>query len=525
MQTPRISRRSILQGTAATTTVWAAGRRLASAQTPQAPRVLRIRIEKDISALDPAHAGTRSEHAVVWALSNRLTMFKPTGDKWEWQPDLARELKQESDTRVRFTLRPGVQWTNGFGEVTAEDVKYSFERYLDPNFKSGNAVDWKLLERVEVVDKHTGVIVLKAPFPALWISSLPRTSGAIVCKKAVEGVGGSYKNNPPATSGPYVLKEWRPKEVVILARNPLWNGRRPDFDEIHFRPIDDQKTAELAFEAGEIDFTEVSVSSLPKYLKSAPAGARVAVRPLVGIEWVGMNVEHPVLKDARVRKAIQNAIDPAAFIDAAYFGQAKPAMGLIPAGVMGHRERKLVAGRDLATARRLLAEAGVASGFKTTLAVLNNTDSVTGAQVIQANLAEVGIDVQITPYESGTFWNLGVEGKGNDWKTLQLYLQKWGLPPDPGGMTQWWTTEQIGKWNWERWSDPEFDSLHRQALSEMDPKKREQLYKQMQDRMEASGAFVWLTNGVQALMYRNWIEPGTTPDGRLLLVSEFRRAG
>jgi peptide/nickel transport system substrate-binding protein len=200
-------------------------------------------------------------------------------------------------------------------------------------------------------------------------------------------------------------------------------------------------------------------------------------------------------------------------------------MGLIPAGVMGHRERKLVAGRDLATARRLLAEAGVASGFKTTLAVLNNTDSVTGAQVIQANLAEVGIDVQITPYESGTFWNLGVEGKGNDWKTLQLYLQKWGLPPDPGGMTQWWTTEQIGKWNWERWSDPEFDSLHRQALSEMDPKKREQLYKQMQDRMEASGAFVWLTNGVQALMYRNWIEPGTTPDGRLLLVSEFRRAG
>ena len=92
-------------------------------------------------------------------------------------------------------------------------------------------------------------------------------------------------------------------------------------------------------------------------------------------------------------------------------------------------------------------------------------------------------------------------------------------------MTQWWTTEQIGKWNWERWSDAEFDSMHRQALSEMDPKKRDQLYKQMQDRMEASGAFVWLTNGIQALMYRNWIEPGTTPDGRLLLVSEFRRAG
>ena len=223
MEMPRISRRSILQGPRRRRP----GRPAGDGSPPPrsaAARTLRIRIEKDISALDPAHAGTRSEHAVVWALSNRLTMFKPTGDKWDWQPDLARELKQESDTRVRFTLRPGVQWTNGFGEVTAEDVKYSFERYLDPNLKSGNAVDWKLLERVEVVDRHTGVIVLKAPFPALWISSLPRTSGAIVCKKAVEGAGGSYKNNPPATSGPYVLKEWRPKEVVILARNPRGTG-------------------------------------------------------------------------------------------------------------------------------------------------------------------------------------------------------------------------------------------------------------------------------------------------------------
>jgi peptide/nickel transport system substrate-binding protein len=199
-------------------------------------------------------------------------------------------------------------------------------------------------------------------------------------------------------------------------------------------------------------------------------------------------------------------------------------MGLIPPGVMGHRDRKLVAARDVAAAKKLLAEAG-AGGLKVTLAVLNNTDSVTGAQVIQANLAEAGIDAQITPYESGTFWNLGVEGKGTDWKNLQLYLQKWGLPPDPGGMTQWWTTEQIGKWNWERWSDAEFDGLHKQALSEMDAKKREQLYKLMQDRMEQSGAFVWLTNGIQAIMYRSWVEPGTTPDGRLLLISEFRRTG
>ena len=82
MATPKISRRTILHGTAATLAGLASRPRPAAAQ---APRVLRIRIEKDPSALDPAFAGTRSEHAVVWAISNRLTMFKPTGDRWDWQ--------------------------------------------------------------------------------------------------------------------------------------------------------------------------------------------------------------------------------------------------------------------------------------------------------------------------------------------------------------------------------------------------------------------------------------------------------
>ena len=84
------------------------------------------------------------------------------------------------------------------------------------------------------------------------------------------------------------------------------------------------------------------------------------MRPLVGIEWIGMNVEHPTLKDIRVRRAIQHAIDPAAFIDAAYFGQAKPAMGLIPPGDHGRpRSGGWWPARDLAMAKKLLAEAGM----------------------------------------------------------------------------------------------------------------------------------------------------------------------
>ena len=83
-------------------------------------------------------------------------------------------------------------------------------------------------------------------------------------------------------------------------------------------------------------------------------------------------------------------------------------------------------------------------------------------------------------------------------------------------MMQWFLPEQIGVWNWERWNDAEFAAMHKQALSEMDPKKRADLFLRMQDRMEESGAFIWLTNGVQAMMHRASVDPATTPDGRLV---------
>jgi peptide/nickel transport system substrate-binding protein len=492
--------------------------------TAQGQRVLRIRMAHDLASLDPAVTRSITDICCIIAVLNKLVVYK-SSDRWETRLDAAQAIDVVDPTHIRFTLRPGIMWTNNFGEMTAEDVKYSFERILDPKIKSNNAPDWKLLDRVDVVDKYTGVIVLKAPFPGMFLGTLTRSAGTIVSKKAVESVGGSYKTEPPATSGPYLVKEWRPKERIVLARNPVWSGPRPEFDEIHLRPVGDQKAAELAYEAGEIDVTDIAVSSVPKFQKTPPPGTKILARPLVGIEWIGINTEHPAFKDVRVRRAVQLAVDTKAVLDAAYFGVAKPATGIVAPGLPGYRAQKLYPNRDLARAKQLLAQAGVPNGFPATLSVQNNTDMVTAAQVVQANLAEIGIQLEIKPYESGTFSSLGAESKGSDWKNIQLYHQKWGLPPDPANMMQWFLPEQIGVWNWERWNDPEFAGMHKQALSEMDVKKRGELFLRMQDRMEESGAFVWLTNGVQAMMHRTTVEPATTPDGRWYIFQDFKRVG
>jgi peptide/nickel transport system substrate-binding protein len=234
-----------------------------------------------------------------------------------------------------------------------------------------------------------------------------------------------------------------------------------------------------------------------------------------------MNVENPALADIRVRKAIQKAVDVDAVLEAAYFGVAERSTGIIAPGLPGHRDIDPPA-RDLEGARALLEEAG-AQNLALTLDLLNKTERTTAAQVIQANLAEVGIAVEIRPHDSGTFWTIGDESAGDSWKDLQLILNRFSMQPDPSFATAWFTPEQIGVWNWERFNSEEFAQLHDRALVELDPEKRHDMYVRMQELMEDSGAYVFLTHELTAAIYRDHIDPGLLPDGTVRF-AEFRLA-
>src|SRR5699024_8432212 len=128
----------------------------------------------------------------------------------------------------------------------------------------------------------SGVIVLKKPFVPLWNITLPYGAGCIVSKKAVMEVtkdGGDFGMKPPAFSGPYILADWKPNQVVVLTRNPQWKGPKPGFDEVRILPIGDIKTAERAYRAGDLDFTECSVGSLAGLKASPPEHTKIKVKP------------------------------------------------------------------------------------------------------------------------------------------------------------------------------------------------------------------------------------------------------
>ena len=392
-----------------------------------------------------------------------------TGDQWGWQLGAAEMIEPDGPTRVRFRLRRGIMFTGGFGEVTADDVKFSYERIADPGQASEYRDDFAALDHAEVLDRYSGVIVLKEPFAPLWTSTLPSASGCIVSRKAVMQAGGRFTTAPPATAGPYLIREWQPKQGLVLARNPDWSGTPAEFEKIRILPIEDEKAAEIAFAAGELDYTAISVSSIPSYRTAPPAGVRLVEKPSLDYVWLGMNTAAPPFDDLRVRRAVQRAVDVDQVLEAAYFGVAARATGIIAPGLPGHRDKLLGDPHpDPEAAKALLAQAGLASGFACTLDIEAKTERLLAAQVIQANLAAVGIALQINQHDSGTFWSLGSEADGDQWRSLQLILQKYGMQPDPSFATAWFTPEQVGIWNWERFSNAEFGALHKAALTETD---------------------------------------------------------
>lgn len=487
--------------------------------------VLRARLYNDINRLDPAIYENAYNVDVMGLIYPKLIGYKPNSDVWNWQLEAAEEIEQVDDLHIRFKLKDGLRFSGDWGPITAEDVKFSFERVIDPALESPVAGDWGSLSHVEVEDELSGVIVLSEPFQPLWTVALPYGVGHIVSKKAVEEAGGGrFGMEPPAAyGGPYKLREWRTNEVIILDRNEEWTGDEPAFEEIRLYPIADAQAGEIAFEAGDVDYTQPSAASLQRYRDNPPADSTVADYPALFFVWIGMNMEHPNLEDKRVRQAVQYAINVPLIIEAAYFGAAPVATGVIAPGLPGAREKTIVPPEgDPDRARELLAEAG-AEGLQLALTVRNTAAHATVAQIVQANLQEVGIGCEIQLLDSGSFWTVGMESEGDQWKDVQLVLNRFSSLPDPYYPTQWFTTDQVGEWNWERFSDPRFDELQAEGVRETDPEKRDAIYREMQDIMEESGAYRFITHEVNTVLSRNFIEPAVRPDG-IALYQHFKRA-
>lgn len=479
----------------------------ASGLTGAAADTLRMAVPSDPGYLDPAYWGSTVDQFLIDNLYPRLAKYVP-GDEWTVELDAAKSVDLSDPQHIAFELKPGIMWSGGYGELTAEDVEFSFERHLDPDLESGAVTEFLILDDVEVTGKYTGIIHLKEPSATFFTSTLAFTSGTIISKAATEEAGGWFETTPIATTGPYIFGEFEPGNKLTLVRNPDWTGEEVDFDEIVLLPIGDENAAELAFAAGELDYTRTSIANYDTLIANPPANAVVKTAQTIDPLFLGISQTHENLADIRVRQAIQLALDIPTIIAATTGGHGEQATGFVAPGLPGYREGAYLM-RDVAKARDLLAEAG-AEGLVVRLDYPNTTARDTAAQIMQANLAEAGITLELNGQDEGTFWSVD-EIRATD---LQLHLKAWTGNPDAFYMLQYFVEDQIGYWNWEGYASDEYVAALAEARKATDEAGRGEAYKTLQTLLEDSGSFVFIAQEPLVILHRDTIEPGVLPDGR-----------
>jgi peptide/nickel transport system substrate-binding protein len=462
--------------------------------------VLTIGHSEVTESYDPAHAFNPTSGIVHRAAYDSLVTF-PDGDTSTVEPNLAASWEASDDATVyTFTLRDDVVFANG-DPLTADDVVFSFNRLKNvqsnPSFLAG------AIASVTAVDEHTVEITLAEPRPSFLVE-LVNTAFSITNDDEVREAGGTdaadaaesdgaqeFLDQNSVGTGPYILESWTPQEETVLVRNPNYWGEAPYFDRVVIVNIPEAATQKVALEAGDIDLATDLTPDQMTDLESNPD-----IEIFRGLDrWTHfllMNRDPEIggpVADPNVALAIRLALDYEGYREL-WPGSVTPGSNMW-VGLPGAFGEDRAIERDLDRARELLSEAGYADGFDIQLSYPDFTfagvNLGTNAQKIQADLAEIGINVELRPGE--------VQVSLEEYRTGQQGFAYWFWGPDildpvdflsflPGGKV----AEERTNWT-EDMAEPEILDLIAQARVEADPEARLEVFEQLQLYAQESGAY------------------------------------
>jgi peptide/nickel transport system substrate-binding protein len=315
----------------------------------------------------------------------------------EIEPLLAESWTVSPDRRTYdFTLRQGVTFSNG-AEFTADDVKFSIERVKGADWTVSLKSGMNVVESVEVVSPTQVRVVLSQPSNN-WLFRMTTRIGAMFDPSGVADLA-----NTPVGTGPYTVAEFRRGDALVLrARDDYW-GERPAIREVTLRYFDDPTAANNALLTDGIDV--IGTVQAPESLAQFEDDGRFRVieGTTNGEVTLAMNNASGPTSDVRVRRAIAMAIDHQAVLDTAWAGRGALIDTMVPPTDPWHEPLPDVTPYDPAAARALLAEAGTPS-LTLRFRIANLPYAVAAAQVVQSQLAAVGIDAQIEPLEFPARW-------------------------------------------------------------------------------------------------------------------------
>lgn len=432
---------------------------------PAHAATLRIGLNEDPDALDPARGGTFVGRVVFAAVCDKLididaqNNFVPQlATSWSWSPD---------NSVLSIALRDGVQFHDG-GMMTAEAVKANLERYRSAP-ESLRKSELKPVSSIEVVDPHTLKLHLSQPYAPL-IAVLADRAGMIVSPKAL---GRDVSTDLPC-AGPFKLTERVAQDRIVVDRFPgYWNAGAIKLDRIVYQPQPDTTVRLVNLQAGQLDMVERLGPTDVAAVKKDPKLRLISQTALAYYTMsINLAAETP-LKDPRVRAALEAAIDRTALNQVVFDGEFIPSNQFEAPGSRYWDPDHPVPPRDLAKARALLKEAGQEHPAFTLLIGNSPVEQQVG-QVVQSMANEAGFDVRLQAAEANA---LVAAARAADY---QATIVIWSGRPDPDGNVAIWLACD-GFLNWGKYCNPKFDDLLSRARGVTDVAQRQTLYRQLVD--------------------------------------------
>ena len=452
----------------------------AAAQQPQPGGTLTVITPSDISTMDP-HDGYGFS---VRVFANVYEPLFRKDEKGVIHGHLAESWRLVSPTTLEIKLRKGVKFHSGT-ELTADAVKFTYERQLDPASPAVDALVLRAIKTpIRVIDRYT--VLLETGEPTASLLDILAQSLATLIQDPVEAKkwGKEFGLHPSGT-GPFKFVEWVRGQHVKLAKNPDYWGGAPYIDTLVFRVIPEEATRVLALESGEADVLFETPASAIAALRKNPKVKvnRVSTYRDVNVHF---NASKPPTNDARLLRALLHAVNVKSIVDEVITSDiGQVSTGLFNSSVFGACD---VGFPDYnpEKAKQELAELGYKGGqdgilvkdgqpLKFDLVLNPQRDPRNGevAEAIQAQLRAVGVDLRVRPYEFATYMKILASAEGDYGMIFHGYA-----PADPDLKATFFLSSNMppAGQNSPRFASPELDNVILAARREMNREKRKELY-------------------------------------------------
>ncbi|ATW28087.1 ABC transporter substrate-binding protein [Candidatus Formimonas warabiya] len=464
----------------------------------QSEKTVIVGLQAEPTTLDASQVADYNTSRAAIDIYDQLVEFKT--ESTEIEPGLAEKWDMSDDgLEYTFYLRKDVKFHDGT-PFNAEAVKFTINRQIDPNHPYHDTGEFAYadltfgpVKEVQVVDDYTVKIILKEPFSP-FLSNMAMHSASIVSPAAVEKYGKDFTRNPVGT-GPLKFVSWTPGVEVILEKNPDYFKGSPKIDKVIFKPIVEDQTRVTELEAGNLDLI---VNVPPDDLIRIQEAKQFPIveQPGMHVWFTTFNCQKKPFNDVKVRQAINYAIDKEAIVKNILQDTGEMANSPLPSIVWGHNFNLKNYEYNPEKAQQLLDEAGYPDGFSCSYWIPESGSGMQQptlmAAAIQADLAKVGIQVEIQKMEWGTYLDkVYVAPEKSELDMHQMSFIGDNGDPDNFlyGLLSGEQIPPVG-FNDSYYQNPEVDKLLKEARKTADHQERAQMYEQVQEMIMADAPWV-----------------------------------